>query len=510
MDKNQNQKTKKRFFSSRKFKYGATATAFTALFIVAAIFLNVIVSAIDSKYSLYIDLTDDKIFSISKTTEEMVQTQLDSYRAEHGEDPRIRISFLQARDKLMDNERKSWVVTIAESYAEKYDQIEVEFREDLKTHPENYTYYTNLGYTINSDAILVTNTAEKGAFRYMTFDSCLVYTEDGSSVWAFQGEMKFNAAIYHITSKKSPLAAFTTGHGEAVPQVLTEILTNCGFTIQHLDLTKENIPDDCKMLFMCSPQKDITFSQDDSVVTEYTKISQYLNSYRSMVVIGSPTTPELPVLDELLADWGLELVRNQIVMDDTFCHTLDNKMLYVNYTQEEGNLGGLLTDSLSKLTNPPRSISMNTAPIKILKEGDGVSTFIGSVLTSSDNSYVEIVEENSTRQEKGPFNLMAMSTRFEYINNVETYGHLILIGSENFTETNAFREQFGNTDIIYNMIRLLSNEYISMDVHYKVLEDYAIDMDKGEVYVYGVITVALIPLSLFAAGIVVYVKRKHM
>jgi hypothetical protein len=169
-----------------------------------------------------------------------------------------------------------------------------------------------------------------------------------------------------------------------------------------------------------------------------------------------------------------------------------------------------LTGSLTKLSNPPKSISIDSAPIRILKTGDGNTTGVEAVLSSTENSYVEAVTEEGVQKQSGSYNLMAISSRFTYIDNTETYGHLLLIGSENFTETNAFREQFGNTDIVYNMIRLLSDEEVSMDVHYKVIEDYAIDMEKGAVYTYGVITVAVIPVIIASFGLVVYIKRKHM
>lgn len=502
-------KEQKKLFSSRKFKYGATATAFTALFIAALILVNAIFSAIDSKYSLYFDLTKDQIFSISESTEEMVDTCLSDYEEVHKEKPKIKISFHNARDRIMEDEMKSWVVTLAESYAEKYGEITVEFNEDLNSHPEKYLYYKDLGYDINSNTIIISNSEAKGAFRYLTFDSCLVYDEAGENVWAFQGEMKFNAALLYITSRKSPVVSFTAGHGESVPEALVEIFTNCGFTIETVDLTRDEISEDSKMLIMCNPQKDLTYSESDTATTEYTKISDYLNSYRSMVVIASPTMPALPVLDELLADFGMEILRNQVVMDDIHCHTQNNRMIYADYAKSE-TVGGALTKSLTDLSNPPRTIFFDSAPIRILNEGDGEVTIVEPILTSSDNSYVELVTEEGTKKEKGPFNLMAISTRFTYIDNVKTYGHLLVIGSQNFTETNAFREQFGNTDIVHNMIRLLSDEDIAMETHYKVLEDYTIDMESGAVYVYGIVAAVVIPLAIFALGAVVYIKRKHM
>jgi hypothetical protein len=500
---------KRKLFSSRKFKFGAVATVFTALFIAAVILMNVIVSAVDSKFALFFDLTQDQIFTIGEETEKLVEKQFADFREENGEDPQILISFLQARDKIMESEQKSWVVNLAESYAEKYPQISVEFREDVLIHPERYEQYTALGYQIDPNAILITNTQEKGAFRYLTFDSCLVYDESGENVWAFQGEMKFNAAIIYITSQNRPVVTFTTGHGESVPKVLNETLTDCGFSIENVDLTKDEISKDSKILFMCAPVKDITYSQDDTVVTEYTKISDYLNSYGSMVVMASPTTPQLPVLDELLADWGLELVRNQVVMDDTYSYPQNNRLIYANYAESE-SVAATLTKSLTDLSNPHRTVCPSSAPINVLFEGDMNETVIEAVLTSSDNSYVEVTTENGTERKTGPFNLMAISTRFTYINNTETYGHLLLIGSENFTETNAFSEQFGNADMVNNMIRLLSDEDIAMETNYKVLQDYTLDVDQGTAIVYGIIVAVVIPIAVFALGIVVYVKRKHL
>ena len=89
MDKKQ--KNKKNFFSSRKFKYGTAATVFTVFFIAVVILLNAIVSAVDSKYSLYFDLTDDQIFSISDETVKMVEQRLNDYEKEHGQKPEIKI-----------------------------------------------------------------------------------------------------------------------------------------------------------------------------------------------------------------------------------------------------------------------------------------------------------------------------------------------------------------------------------------------------------------------------------
>ncbi|MBR2616033.1 MAG: Gldg family protein [Clostridia bacterium] len=512
MDKNQMKKTaKKKLFSSKRFKYGAAATLFTTLFITAVILLNVIVSAIHAKYSLYFDLSAEQYFSISAASEEYVQRQFDSYKEAYGEEPQITISFLQARDRILDDKanHKPEVLGLVESYAEKFPQITVEFNEDILTHPQNYEEYTKLGYEINSNAILVKNTLTN-TFRYLSFAQFLVYdTDEEENAWGFKGEIKLNSAIYYITSKNRPVVTFTDGHGETIPESLVETLEDCGFTIKRVNLSEEDLDPNTKILFMCSPQKDIlTDESSEAAASEYTRISDYLNNFGSMVVVGSSTTPELPVLDEMLDAKGLKLVRNQMVLDDTFSHPQSNQLVFANYAPSS-SVAAALTESLTKLDSPPRTVLPNSAHIELTKEGDGEITAIESVLTSSENSYVEITGKDGTEIKKGPFNLMAISTRWDYVDNVRHYGHVVLVGSERFFDETQFTAQYANSDITYNLIRLLSNEYIPEDDNIKPFQNTVLDIDKGEAITYGIISAAVIPLAIFTLGIVVFVKRKH-
>ncbi|MBQ3866019.1 MAG: Gldg family protein, partial [Clostridia bacterium] len=399
---------KSKFFSSRRFKYGAVATVFVVVFIAAVILLNAVISAIDSKYNLYVDLTEDQLFTIRESTVESVRQELDDYKTATGQNFTITITFLRARDQLIANQQQSWVVTLAESYAETFPEIRVEYKEDLLTHPDHYAFYADLGYTITANSIIVSSSLSRASFDVFTFDSCLVYNEAGDTVWAFKGEMKFNAAILSITAQEQPVVAFTTGHGESKPEKLVEIFLNCGFKVVDVDLSAEEVSDDTKILVVSSPKKDFSALEDDRSVSEYTRLADYLNQYRSALVIMPPSTPELPVLDELLSDWGVKVCRNQIVQDDTSSVAGDNQMLYVSYPESK-TVAAAITGSLTKLSNPPRSVSYVTAPIEILHTGDGEIYGVESVLTSSANSYVEVAGEKGPEKKAGPFNLMTVS-----------------------------------------------------------------------------------------------------
>jgi hypothetical protein len=52
--------------NKRNLKYGGFAVALTALIVVAVIMLNVVVTALGSTFSWYVDLTQSSIYSVSE------------------------------------------------------------------------------------------------------------------------------------------------------------------------------------------------------------------------------------------------------------------------------------------------------------------------------------------------------------------------------------------------------------------------------------------------------------
>ena len=54
--------------NKRKLKYGSLSTAITIVFIAIVVIVNLNISSLSDKYSIKLDLTDNKIFEISQDT----------------------------------------------------------------------------------------------------------------------------------------------------------------------------------------------------------------------------------------------------------------------------------------------------------------------------------------------------------------------------------------------------------------------------------------------------------
>lgn len=69
-----------------------------------------------------------------------------------------------------------------------------------------------------------------------------------------------------------------------------------GFDIQTIDLNTEEIPEDVRILVISNPQNDFQGfdGENPNVRTEMVKINEYMQSYRSLIVLVNKDTPALP------------------------------------------------------------------------------------------------------------------------------------------------------------------------------------------------------------------------
>ncbi|HEX3027457.1 MAG TPA: Gldg family protein, partial [Clostridia bacterium] len=70
----QEKQNKTVFFKRKNFKYGSTSTIFTIIFIAAVILLNVVLTAVNDKVTLGVDLTNTKTYNLSTATTKYLKT----------------------------------------------------------------------------------------------------------------------------------------------------------------------------------------------------------------------------------------------------------------------------------------------------------------------------------------------------------------------------------------------------------------------------------------------------
>ena len=70
---------KKTSVNSRKLRYGGVTAALTALIVAAIILFNVIFTALANKFTWYLDLTPDFLYTLSDACKNLIESGDDEY-----------------------------------------------------------------------------------------------------------------------------------------------------------------------------------------------------------------------------------------------------------------------------------------------------------------------------------------------------------------------------------------------------------------------------------------------
>lgn len=480
------------FVKSKRFKYGTTAVIFTCVFVAAIIVINVITTALAKKYLWYVDMTTQQIYEVSDAAAAILDTI---------EDTQIKIIFCTPEDKLEENQYQKIVHTNAQNLAQKYDWITLDYV-DIITDPGSISAYkTTEVSTIKTTNVIITNGSD---FRVFTIEAFYTFAESDNSVFAYNGEYKIISAILQMQGE-NPICYFTSGHGETTENAeLWTLFKEAGYDVRTIDLTKEDIDENAKLIIVNGPKYDFQGAAQD--VNEIDKVDRFIDKYGSLLVFLDPGTQAMPELETLLGEWGLG-VDDAIIKDYSNSTSVDGTALVATYTTE--GLGASLQKSLRELENPPKTIVRNSRPV-VTSEPLSSSANVSIVLTTSDGA-MAYSTETGEEMGKAPYNLLAISAELRYVDNEEMYTYVMLGGSSEFAATSYLQSNaYGNKDILYSMMKALGREKVPVDLDFKVFEDKTLDLTTAEATRWTIVYTLVLPAIIAAAGVAVFIRRRHL
>lgn len=509
----------------RRLKFGAFAVGLTAAVIALIVIINVVFSSLASKFMWYADMTKEQIYGITQQSVDL----LDDYRGtkEFG----ISIVFCQYADQLDSVYETKLVHNLAKQYAEEFDFVDVEYVDTIN-HPEAVNQYlatsvskpkTTSVYIVKND--LTNPNEEKKQSKIYTIDSFYTFDSDSGNVFAFNGEYKITAGILQLAGD-SPIAYFVTGHGESVPTssatpVMWTLFEDAGYDVRTIDLSKENIDDAAKVLVINCPKYDYMGAND--TVNEIKKIDDFLDGFGGLMVFMDPTAGELPELDTLLGEWGISFNRS-MVRDFDNALDVNGLELVAEYTTE--GTGSSLTNTLRELESVPKAVLNNAMPIDYTysmgTDGQYSATYgssvryISTILQTSSEKTAEATPVGSYGSDaaewtKGIYNLMTITVDSRYIDNEPHYSYVLAAGTSSFAEDKYIGgRSYANRDIIFNAMKSFGRKTVPLDLDFKVFEDEALDITTAQANRLTILYTVVPAVVVFAAGIVVYTRRRYL
>ncbi|MBQ7982937.1 MAG: hypothetical protein IJ302_05165 [Clostridia bacterium] len=503
---------------SRKFKYGSVAVLFTAAVIAAIVVLNVVVTALTQKFSLYVDMTGEDLYSISEACDTMISDLIE----DHADDVvplHYEILFCAPFDTLENSQTSKLIYNFARKLESAYpDLISVDYI-DIITYPtlaEQYT--TTAADTVKTTDVIVRST-NTDSYRKYADVAFFVTAESDGSVFAFNGELKFVSAFLQLAGEYNPVAIFLSGHGEADASAMQVLFDSAGFEVLNLDLQKGTdtlapgeLPPYAKVLIINNPLYDYIGDNDDGLVNEIAVIDDFLEikddgtSGNLMVFMNADSAGKLTELETYLLEWGIQF-GEATLKDSSSASSVDGQTIIATLPTE--GLGASLHTSLRSLSSVPLTIVKNACPIyQVYTDRD--SRHVSSVLTTTKTAeaYPSDGEGDPVR---GQFDLMTIVRETRYVDNEECYSYVLACSSADFgNSTYMAQRQYGNSDILFSAMRAFGKDNVPVDIDFKVLDDIGLSISTEQANGWTVAIVAIVPVVMLIWGTYVYIRRKHL
>ena len=557
--------------TSRKLRYGGTSLAITALIIAVVIIINAIMTLLTQRFMWYGDMTPDLHFTISEECFDLIGAvsdeddinspveMIDKFRAENkaynaekglvkgdkdyrDENVMINILFPVEPDALDSDDTTLYVKENAEELRAKFpDYISTEYVNAINNPKRFEKYLSSNVEKISLDSIIIECGSE---FRIRTLRSFYIFDKD--TPFAYNGEKAFASSILAVTRSEMPLACYTVNHGESFPVSaevdengnalipFLDVLENAGYRAQPIDLSKEDIPEACRLLITFNPKQDfISGNTGLQKEGELKKLDAYLESRNAFMVFLDPTTGELENLEEFLAEWGLAVRRDgddPIVVKDSQNSNLNNYEAVIGNYDTNDLMEGWAEDLSAKVIfedamaiEYARDYKINSQPLandpsKTFEIGGNPSynravfTMFKSYETASGYAAGREVAKATASD---PFKLMGVSVETHYEQEkysvIEDSAYVVLCGSTDFaSDRYLYSNSYGNEDLLLSVFQMCGREPVPVGLDFKEFANYEIEeISTGDATKYTVaLTVAPLVIAL-CAGVFVLVRRKN-
>lgn len=320
------------------------------------------------------------------------------------------------------------------------------------------------------------------------------------------GEM--TSALYIATSIDTIQAAVIGGHDEAIKtDALENLLGKNNYTFTKIEnLVSTEIPETAAFVVISAPTVDYTEA-------EIKKLDAFLDKgNKTLVYLPSVYQNELPRLEEFLIEWGIDVQKSFV---------LDSAQSTAYIFAEDGG-----SDFSEKLKDSDRKYYPSL--YRLIKTTENTDATITPILTTPEENIVACpITANSedfdvNRAEKGPFNLVLLSTMVT--SSAEAESNILVISGDNFVsgEDPAYggtvgvleNSSYSNADLTVEMFnRLSGNDTVEITITEKTINELSfvekVSQHPAYVTIIRIVFMAVVPSILIVFAVVVFIVRKR-
>ncbi|MBR2671042.1 MAG: GldG family protein [Oscillospiraceae bacterium] len=471
--------------ANTKVKFGTITAVIILVAFILFVGINLVFKILDVTVGMDIDMTTQKLYSIDPTAKEFLQSL----------DKEVTITVIQ--------EESGFDVRTVQAL-NNYDVISPNITYQYVNLELNPSYANFLKNEDLKDSSIIVQCGN----RYRIVDeSEMFYTGTGAKILGLRIDQKLCSAINYVTSDEVSYLAVISGHGEQVTNELNEICGTTNKTVVTVSLLTDNLPEDTDTVIISEPTVDYT-------PAEIKKLEDYmLKGQKTIVVFMDAQVGELPVLEEYLSEWGLNL-QNDIVVDTDHYWGGNETYLLAGYDKATTVGKSALEENLNLAIPLARSIEIdssdnnlsNCTQFAIIKSfGSAYSKAINGDLSDTVKS---IGKEPGDKE--GTFILGAGSTKlFSKVEGQNIESTLIVYGSAAMLSDSMLTSSvLGNRTVVLDSLLYHSQKLDMMNIPIVAIKDYSINIDSASANIVRIVLMYAIPLIILVYGGYIWISRK--
>lgn len=478
-----------------KYKHGLMALIMSLVFIVLVIGVNIVTSLLAERFpSINIDLTSQKLHSLSEDAVEIAKnTQNETtFYIMTSED-------IARGDKIYAQYfQYSQIPNLIDKMKELNQNISMHFVE-LDSEPDFVNKYPN--ETLNTGYVIVQTDRR---YKVLTIDDLFGYTQDqttGATNYFSKVDGALANALTIVNLEEVPVLAVATGHSEALTSAnmstFLSIFEGMAFTVEEFNVLTDEVPADAQVLLIPTPMTDYTDP-------EITKLREFLSDdseAKSKTIVYSCfySQGDLPKLDSFLEEWGVSVGAGIVQETDSSNYYNDPAMLFAGSNTEvlEGSYGYLLSPASS-----PIEFTFGT--------NNDIST---TALWTTSPGATLVVNEDSDTSVTGEYVVASLSSRYVQKQSKSVTENVVVLGSSySIVDTYIGASIFGNRNYFEDLFAQITGaENDQIYIEQVQTSSYDIAMSSNTILILGlgVFTIA-IPLVILIAGLVTFLRRRHL
>ena len=506
----------------KKFKHGAMATALTIIFFVFLVLVNVVATKLFERYPITIDLTKEKIYSISEDSEEYIKSiDMDVMITVCADEKAFSSlsTYTQQANEVM------------KTYSKYNDKIKYQYM-DINANPDFYKDYTD--EVAQYDIIVETNpkgddgkpikrTRVIGLIDLVEFNDELteMFSQYGVSVEEYakqvgndltfisyygnyiessSAEQAFTSAIMAVTDPSPVTVTFLEGRNELSEFSYFRTLLNAnGYTVKTANITTDDIPEDTNVLVIGAPKVDY-------LPEELDKVDKFLFNDgklgRQLIYVADYGQSDTPNIDEFLKEYGLEIGKGVV------CETYQSNYYQQNYYTIATEISD---DFRQDMTNAsPELLVLSSRPVNPLYEEDGMIKTFKYVSSSKDAYTMDTLSQETLTKGQQNYVVLASKASFGVDNDDTYYSNILAIGGSSIIADQVLAyNQYQNREYILSVINGLTGKTKGITITPKVISGNIFDINEGQKTKLKWTFIAIIPMIVLVTGLVIWIRRKN-